>query len=110
MSMWSYAYSHPSFHTAQAVPDSALATNFKACNTYRLFQVGKQAEADFRALDEVASGRWQEHPLIKHNLVVFRCALVRGAPFLRLDYYFQSNCKVSRFCFSASGPWGHINK
>lgn len=56
----------------QQHPDSAVALNLKACNHYKLYN-GKAAEAELRALQELASPSFQfARDLIKHNLVVFR--------------------------------------
>lgn len=50
------------------VPDSAIAVNLKACNTFRLFN-GKAAEAE---LSELGGYGQQENDLVAHNKVVFR--------------------------------------
>jgi intraflagellar transport protein 56 len=57
----------------QAHPDSALAVNLKACNTFRL-RDGKAAEAELRTLQEHAGpgGSYTDNDLIRHNQVVFR--------------------------------------
>lgn len=54
-----------------AFPDSALAMNLKACNTFRMYN-GKAAEAELKTLAELSNGSHLEHDLIRHNLVVFR--------------------------------------
>ncbi len=56
----------------QAHKDSATAINLKACNHFRLYN-GKAAEAELRALQDMASLSFEyAQDLIKHNLVVFR--------------------------------------
>jgi len=56
----------------QQFPDSAIALNLKACNHFKLYN-GKAAEAELRALEELASPSFTfARDLIKHNLVVFR--------------------------------------
>jgi hypothetical protein len=57
--------------TRQAYPESAIAINLKACNHFRLYN-GKAAEAELKAVEQVAGGDWMENDLIRHNLVVFR--------------------------------------
>ncbi len=54
-----------------AFPDSALAVNLKACNTFRMYN-GKAAENELRNLAELSGGTHLENDLIRHNLVVFR--------------------------------------
>eukprot|EP00899_Mesostigma_viride_P026591 jgi/Mesvir1/7116/Mv09220-RA.1 len=54
-----------------AHPDSAIATNLKACNHFRLYN-GKAAEAELKVLAEHSGGSYLENDLIRHNLVVFR--------------------------------------
>ncbi|THD27062.1 Tetratricopeptide repeat protein 26 [Fasciola hepatica] len=56
----------------QKYPDSATAINLKACINFRLYN-GKAAEAELKALQEMASASFTyARDLIKHNLVVFR--------------------------------------
>ncbi|CAH8508550.1 unnamed protein product [Dicrocoelium dendriticum] len=56
----------------QKYPDSATAINLKACINFRLYN-GKAAEAELKALQEMASPSFTyAQDLIKHNLVVFR--------------------------------------
>ncbi|ESO84728.1 hypothetical protein LOTGIDRAFT_221830 [Lottia gigantea] len=56
----------------QTFTDSAIALNLKACNHFRLYN-GKAAEAELKALQEMASPSFVfARDLIKHNLVVFR--------------------------------------
>ncbi|XP_005110847.2 intraflagellar transport protein 56 [Aplysia californica] len=56
----------------QQFQDSAIALNLKACNHFRLYN-GKAAEAELKALQEMASPSFQfAQDLIKHNQVVFR--------------------------------------
>ncbi|XP_059152840.1 intraflagellar transport protein 56-like isoform X2 [Physella acuta] len=56
----------------QQFQDSAVALNLKACNHFRLYN-GKAAEAELKALQEMASPSFQfAQDLIKHNQVVFR--------------------------------------
>ena len=51
-------------------PDSAIAVNLKACNSFRLYN-GKAAAAELKILAD--SGRnIEENDLIQHNLVVFK--------------------------------------
>ena len=53
----------------QQFPDSAIAINLKACNHFRLYN-GKAAEAELKALQDMASPSFQfAQDLIKHNLV-----------------------------------------
>ena len=53
----------------QQFPDSAVAINLKACNHFRLYN-GKAAEAELKALQDMASPSFQfAQDLIKHNLV-----------------------------------------
>ncbi|EFJ06836.1 hypothetical protein SELMODRAFT_134715, partial [Selaginella moellendorffii] len=54
----------------QYYPESAIATNLKACNTFQLFN-GKAAELVLTASEETAKNSL-EQGLFKHNLVVFR--------------------------------------
>lgn len=54
-----------------AYPDSALAVNLKACNSFRMYN-GKAAENELRSLAEISNGSYLENDLIRHNLVVFR--------------------------------------
>eukprot|EP00794_Sanderia_malayensis_P009225 gene9225-10198_t len=56
----------------QHFPDSAVAVNLKACNHFKLYN-GKAAEAELKALKEIASPSFNfAKDLIKHNFVVFR--------------------------------------
>ncbi|CAG5118132.1 unnamed protein product, partial [Candidula unifasciata] len=56
----------------QQYQDSAIALNLRACNHFRLYN-GKAAEAELKALQEMASSSFQfAQDLIKHNQVVFR--------------------------------------
>lgn len=51
-------------------PDSAIAVNLKACNSFRLYN-GKAAAAELKVLED--SGRnISEDDLLQHNLVVFK--------------------------------------
>lgn len=52
----------------QKVPDSGIAVNLKACNTFRTFN-GKAAEAELAELGDYGG---QENDLVTHNKVVFR--------------------------------------
>ena len=52
-------------------PDSLLAMNLKACNTFRIFD-GKKAEQELQAFKARTTTPIQENDLIRHNLVVFR--------------------------------------
>ncbi|KAL6747777.1 flagellar protein Dyf13 [Haematococcus lacustris] len=52
-------------------PDSAVAVNLKACNTFRMYN-GKAAEAELKQLAELSGGTHLENDLLRHNLVVFR--------------------------------------
>ncbi len=54
----------------QAHPDSWVALNLKACNTFRLYN-GKAAEAELKTLLDTYGGELQHNELLKHNLVVF---------------------------------------
>ncbi|EFJ05460.1 hypothetical protein SELMODRAFT_137150 [Selaginella moellendorffii] len=54
----------------QYYPESAIATNLKACNTFQLFN-GKAAELVLTTPEETAKNSL-EQGLFKHNLVVFR--------------------------------------
>jgi intraflagellar transport protein 56 len=54
-----------------AFPDSALAVNLKACNTFRMYN-GKAAENELKNLADLSGGSHLENDLIRHNLVVFR--------------------------------------
>ncbi len=53
----------------QAFPDSAIATNLKACNHFKLYN-GKTAEAEIKTLVEKGI-QIHANDLIRHNLVVF---------------------------------------
>lgn len=52
-------------------PDSVIAINLKACNTFRLYN-GTTAENELRAITEQSSNVGFGHDLLKHNIVVFR--------------------------------------
>lgn len=54
-------------------PQSIIAVNLKACSHYQLYN-GKAAEAELKVLQQAAdSGNvFQDHDLLRHNLVVFR--------------------------------------
>lgn len=53
-------------------PDSAIATNLKACNYYKLYN-GKAAEAELKVLKDLASPSFTfAQDLLKHNMVIFR--------------------------------------
>merc|ERR1719388_553649 len=54
-------------------PQSIIAVNPKACSHYQLYN-GKAAEAELKVLQQAAdSGNvFQDHDLLRHNLVVFR--------------------------------------
>ncbi|CAH1116872.1 unnamed protein product [Phaedon cochleariae] len=52
-------------------PDSVIATNLKACNTFRLYN-GTSAENELRSIVEQNSNVGFGYDLLKHNLVVFR--------------------------------------
>jgi len=54
-------------------PGSITAVNLKACSHYQLYN-GKAAEAELKVLQQSAqSGNiFQEHDILRHNLVVFR--------------------------------------
>ncbi len=51
-------------------PDSAIAVNLKACNSFRLFN-GKAAAAELKVLSD-AGRNIEDDDLIQHNLVVFK--------------------------------------
>ncbi|XP_029706125.1 intraflagellar transport protein 56 isoform X1 [Takifugu rubripes] len=56
----------------QSIPDSTIALNLKACNTFRLYN-GKAAEEELKNLMEISSHSFEfAKELIRHNLVVFR--------------------------------------
>ena len=55
----------------QTYGESALATNVKACNYFRLYD-GKAAEAELKILADKSGGAFMENELVRHNLVVFR--------------------------------------
>ncbi|KAK3907924.1 Intraflagellar transport protein 56 [Frankliniella fusca] len=56
----------------QHYPDSAIATNLKACNDFRLYN-GKAAENAIKSLmDQSSSSFIFGNDLIRHNMVVFR--------------------------------------
>ncbi|XP_065065885.1 intraflagellar transport protein 56-like [Rhopilema esculentum] len=87
----------------QHFPDSAVAVNLKACNHFKLYN-GKAAEAELKALQEVASPSFSfAKDLIKHNMVVFRAGegalqvlppLVDALPEARLNlviYYLRQD-------------------
>jgi len=87
----------------QHFPDSAIAVNLKACNHFKLYN-GKAAEAELKALQEIASPSFDfAKDLIKHNLVVFRAGegalqvlppLVDALPEARLNlviYYLRQD-------------------
>ncbi|KAJ8965156.1 hypothetical protein NQ314_004381 [Rhamnusium bicolor] len=52
-------------------PDSVIATNLKACNTFRLYN-GGAAENELRSIIEQSANVGFGYDLVKHNLVVFR--------------------------------------
>lgn len=52
-------------------PDSVIAINLKACNTFRLYN-GTTAETELRTIMEQSTNIGFGHDLIKHNMVVFR--------------------------------------
>ncbi|XP_030750941.1 intraflagellar transport protein 56 isoform X2 [Sitophilus oryzae] len=52
-------------------PDSVIATNLKACNTFRLYN-GTAAENELRSIVDQTSNVGFGYDLVKHNLVVFR--------------------------------------
>ena len=53
-------------------PDSAIATNLKACNLFKLFN-SKTAVAELRRIKDLSSSHYNFcRELIEHNLVVFR--------------------------------------
>lgn len=51
-------------------PDSAIAVNLKACNSFRLYN-GKAAAAELKILSD-AGRNIEDDDLIQHNLVVFK--------------------------------------
>ncbi|XP_012283614.1 intraflagellar transport protein 56 [Orussus abietinus] len=56
----------------QKYPDSAIATNLKACNHFRLYN-GSAAQAEMKQLvDKISNSFSFGHDLIRHNIVVFR--------------------------------------
>nr|CAG4646193.1 EOG090X04LA [Macrothrix elegans] len=57
----------------QKNPDSLMALNLKACNTFRLYGNGRTAENDLRpVMDAMSSLSPLGKDLIQHNLVIFR--------------------------------------
>ncbi|CAH1112190.1 unnamed protein product, partial [Psylliodes chrysocephalus] len=52
-------------------PDSVIATNLKACNTFRLYN-GTAAENELKSIVDQSSHVGFGYDLLKHNLVVFR--------------------------------------
>ncbi|KAJ8959044.1 hypothetical protein NQ318_022299 [Aromia moschata] len=52
-------------------PDSVIATNLKACNTFRLYN-GAAAENEIRSIIDQSANVGFGYDLVKHNLVVFR--------------------------------------
>lgn len=52
-------------------PDSLIANNLKACNTFRLYN-GTTAESELSTIVEQSSNVGFGHDLLKHNMVVFR--------------------------------------
>lgn len=52
-------------------PDSVIAINLKACNSFRLYN-GSTAETEIRTIVEQCANAGFGYDLIKHNLVVFR--------------------------------------
>ncbi|XP_066151815.1 intraflagellar transport protein 56 isoform X2 [Euwallacea fornicatus] len=52
-------------------PDSVIATNLKACNTFRLYN-GTAAENELRCIVDQTANVGFGYDLVKHNLVVFR--------------------------------------
>merc|ERR1719240_2070672 len=54
-------------------PHSITAVNLKACSHYQLYN-GKAAEAELKVLQQASSSGdvFQDHDLLRHNLVVFR--------------------------------------
>ncbi|CAG9861283.1 unnamed protein product [Phyllotreta striolata] len=52
-------------------PDSVIATNLKACNTFRLYN-GTAAENELKSIADQGSHVGFGYDLLKHNLVVFR--------------------------------------
>ncbi|KAK0081438.1 hypothetical protein PV325_012190 [Microctonus aethiopoides] len=57
----------------QKYPNSAIATNLKACNHFRLYD-GTTAQAEMKQLVEKTASTYYSfgHDLIRHNIVVFR--------------------------------------
>jgi len=53
----------------QSFPDSVIAVNLKACNSFRLYN-GKAAEAELKVLADRGIAL-NSHELLRHNLVVF---------------------------------------
>jgi intraflagellar transport protein 56 len=53
----------------QAFPDSAIAVNLKACNSFRLYN-GKAADAELKVLSDKGVNL-HSLDLIRHNMVVF---------------------------------------
>lgn len=52
-------------------PDSVIAINLKACNTFKLYN-GTAAENELRPImDDISNVRFGQD-LLKHNMVVFR--------------------------------------
>ncbi|XP_057663392.1 intraflagellar transport protein 56 isoform X2 [Diorhabda carinulata] len=52
-------------------PDSVIATNLKACNTFRLYN-GKAAENELKNIIDLSNHVGFGYDLLKHNMVVFR--------------------------------------
>lgn len=52
-------------------PDSVIAINLKACNSFRLYN-GSTAENELRTITEQSNNVGFGHDLLKHNTVVFR--------------------------------------
>ncbi|KAL1488888.1 hypothetical protein ABEB36_014680 [Hypothenemus hampei] len=52
-------------------PDSVIATNLKACNTFRLYN-GTAAENELRTIVDQTANVGFGYDLLRHNLVVFR--------------------------------------
>ncbi|XP_050311296.1 intraflagellar transport protein 56 isoform X2 [Anthonomus grandis grandis] len=52
-------------------PDSVIATNLKACNTFRLYN-GTAAENELRSIVDQTANVGFGYDLVRHNLVVFR--------------------------------------
>ncbi|XP_060521744.1 intraflagellar transport protein 56 isoform X2 [Cylas formicarius] len=78
-------------------PDSVIATNLKACNTFRLYN-GTAAENELRTIFDQTANVGFGYDLVKHNLVVFRDgedamqvfpALVDVVPEARLNLVIQ---------------------